>query len=301
MTLKIVTRITAPSDLSPDSSKGTPLSSATTPSALQDSRSFPASHAKSNWISRWCAPLVLFLVGCFALGYYAYDILDAHFSQNDQSRRFDQAVRDAHGKSASPLAANKSPADQLHAEALADLKAQSAHAPTSPWPVLPNFDESSAPHDPSGPNEVTAPSGSAGNLPLGRIEIQSIGLSAMIQEGTGGKTLQRGVGHITGTAQLGHSGNAGLAGHRDTFFRKLRDIHKGDEIKLTTLAGSFVYRVELISIVEPDDSSVLRDSRQNILTLVTCYPFSYIGPAPKRFIVRARDVSSMPGSIARIN
>jgi sortase A len=171
-----------------------------------------------------------------------------------------------------------------------------------PSAALPNFDESSNPDDTSGTNHMPIPlSGRAGHFPLGRIEIESIGLSAMIQEGTGAKTLERGIGHITGTAQLGHSGNAGLAAHRDSFFRKLRDIHKGDEIKLTTLAGSFVYRVELISIVEPEDSSVLRGSSENILTLVTCYPFSYIGPAPKRFVVRARDVSSTRGSVAGIN
>jgi len=131
---------------------------------------------------------------------------------------------------------------------------------------------------------------SAENLPLGRIEITSIGLKAMIQEGTGRITLQRGVGHIVGTSLLGASGNIGLAGHRDTFFRQLRNIHEGAEITLTTLTGSFLYRVDQISIVEPEDSQVLRDSGENLLTLVTCYPFSYVGPSPKRFIVRAHQV-----------
>jgi sortase A len=154
-------------------------------------------------------------------------------------------------------------------------------------PALPKFDES------AGTNKATSPlSGLAESTPLGRIEIGSIGLKAMIQEGTGWRTLQRGVGHITGTALLGHSGNVGLAGHRDTFFRKLRNIQEGDEITLTTLTGTYVYRVGLISIVEPEESGVLRDSGENILTLVTCYPFSYVGPAPKRFIVRAQQVPS---------
>ena len=112
----------------------------------------------------------------------------------------------------------------------------------------------------------------------------------MIQEGTARQTLQRGVGHIQGTSLPGQSGNVGLAGHRDTFFRKLRNIHQGDEIKVSTLTGVFWYRVDLISIVEPQDSQVLRDPG-DILTLVTCYPFGFIGPAPKRFIVRARNVS----------
>ena len=123
----------------------------------------------------------------------------------------------------------------------------------------------------------------------------------MIQEGTSDRTLQRGVGHITGTALLGKSGNVGLAAHRDTFFRKLRDIQAGDDIKLTTLTGSVLYRVELISIVEPEDSRVLSNSGENVLTLVTCYPFSYIGPAPKRFIVRAKQISSTSAPLAAIN
>jgi sortase A len=245
------------------------------------------SRSSSNWLVRWAAPLLLFLVACLALGYYAYDILDAHFFQNAQSRQFDDALRDAHTGSASVPAASLSPADQLHAEALADLGARASHGSKSPAPALPNFDDS------PGASKLTPSSSGAGqNTPLGRIEIGSIGLKAMIQEGTGWRTLQRGVGHITGTALLGHAGNVGLAGHRDTFFRKLRDIHQGDEITLTTLTGAYVYRVGLISIVEPEESSVLRDSGENVLTLVTCYPFGYIGPAPKRFIVRAQQVRS---------
>ena len=157
-------------------------------------------------------------------------------------------------------------------------------------PVMPAFVDAdgAAPKNSSSRDLTTMPGG-----PLGRIEISSIGLTAMIQEGTGRQTLQRGVGHITGTALLGGSGNVGLAGHRDTFFRKLRNIHEGDEITLTTLNATSVYRVDLISIVEPQDSAVLRDSGENLLTLVTCYPFSYVGPSPKRFIVRARQVPTM--------
>ncbi len=236
---------------------------------------------------------MLFLIGCFALGYYAYDILDARFFQDDQSRQFDQALRNAHDDSAHSPAPDKTPAEELRAEALADLK--SREKPASNSPKMPAFAESASVGEPKQPQTA------AGNIPLGRIEIASIGLSAMIQEGTSDRTLQRGVGHITGTALLGKSGNIGLAAHRDTFFRKLRDIQSGDDIKLTTLAGSVMYRVELISIVEPEDSRVLSDSGENILTLVTCYPFSYIGPAPKRFIVRARLISAGPGSVAAIN
>lgn len=215
---------------------------------------------------------MLFLVGCLALGYYAYDILDARFFQDDQSRKFDKALRNAHDTAVA----------ELSAEAAADLNSRARNAKT---PAIPDFSESTAGDAPSQNAAIQ-------NMPLGRIEINSIGLTAMIQEGTGAQTLQRGVGHITGTASLGASGNIGLAAHRDTFFRKLRNIHEGDEITLTTLAGSYNYRVELISIVEPDNSAVLRDMGGNILTLVTCYPFGYIGPAPKRFIVRAKQQAS---------
>jgi sortase A len=243
-----------------------------------------------SWFARWIAPLVLFLIGCLALGYYAYDILDARFFQDDQSRQFDQALRDAQNDPAHSSASEQSPAEELRAEALADLKSRGRLTSTSP--KMPAFAESVA-GGASADSQIAA-----GNIPLGRIEIASIGLTAMIQEGTSNRTLQRGVGHITGTALLGKSGNVGLAGHRDTFFRKLRDIQAGDDIKLTTLTGSVLYRVDLISIVEPEDSGVLRDSGENILTLVTCYPFSYIGPAPKRFIVRARQILSRSTAIA---
>jgi sortase A len=251
------------------------------------------SRTHSKWFARWAAPLLLFLVGCLALGYYAYDILDARFFQDAQSRQFDQALRDAHSNKVSAPTTNPSPADELRAEALADLQARAPHGSKTPVPVLPRFDES------AGANKATlASDGLAENTPLGRIEIGSIGLKAMIQEGTGWRTLQRGVGHITGTALVGHSGNVGLAAHRDTFFRKLGKIHEGDEITLTTLTGTYFYRVGLISIVEPEESSVLRESGENTLTLVTCYPFSYVGPAPKRYIVRAQQVQPASNPMA---
>ena len=82
-----------------------------------------------------------------------------------------------------------------------------------------------------------------------------------------------------------------MAGHRDTFFRGLKDLRTKDEIQFSTLSGDFKYVVESLVVVEPDNVSVLARSSDNVLTLVTCYPFSYIGFAPKRFIVRARQVS----------
>jgi sortase A len=99
--------------------------------------------------------------------------------------------------------------------------------------------------------------------------------------------LQLAVGHIPGTALPGEDGNIGLAAHRDTFFRRLQDIRNDDEIRLTTSDGVYAYRVERTSVVKPKDIWVLNPTRHPALTLVTCYPFTYIGNAPERFIVRA--------------
>lgn len=127
--------------------------------------------------------------------------------------------------------------------------------------------------------------------PLGRIEISQIGLSAMILEGTGKATLDRAVGHIQGTSLPGQSGNIAIAGHRDTFFRGLRNINHGDEIKLTTANGSRLYRVDSTKVVEPEETEVLNAGTDDIITLVTCFPFRFIGPAPQRFIVRAHRIT----------
>jgi sortase A len=125
---------------------------------------------------------------------------------------------------------------------------------------------------------------------LGKIEITRIGLAAMILEGIDGRTLRRAVGHIPGTPLPGQPGNVAIAGHRDTFFRALRNVQHDDEITLTTLDGSYRYLVDSTQVVAPEDTQVLGDSGDTTLTLVTCYPFYFVGPAPKRFIVRAHKI-----------
>jgi sortase A len=122
---------------------------------------------------------------------------------------------------------------------------------------------------------------------IGRIDIPRLGLSAIVIEGTSATSLRRAVGHITGTALPGQPGNVGISGHRDTFFRPLRNIRRNDIITLTTLFGDYRYRVVSTRIVRPDSVAELDPSRDEILTLVTCYPFYYVGPAPNRFIVKA--------------
>jgi sortase A len=126
---------------------------------------------------------------------------------------------------------------------------------------------------------------------VGRLSIPRLHLRAMVREGTDEHTLALTVGHIRGTALPWQMGNVGVAGHRDTLFRGLRAIDNDDVILFETLAGNYVYKVENIEIVKPDNVSVLNASQYPELTLVTCYPFSYIGSAPERFIVRARRVS----------
>jgi sortase A len=127
---------------------------------------------------------------------------------------------------------------------------------------------------------------------IGRLSVPRLKLSAMVREGIDRNTLQLAVGHIPTTALPGQAGNVGLAGHRDTFFRRLKDVRTGDEIRISTLSGDFGYVVDSLIVVEPDNVAVLAPSAGNVLTLVTCYPFSFVGTAPRRFVVRATQVSS---------
>ena len=126
-----------------------------------------------------------------------------------------------------------------------------------------------------------------GDSASGMLQIGSLHFEAPIFEGTDALTLNRGLGRIEGTAALGGVGNIGLAGHRDGFFRVLKDIAVGDRLELVTLDASYVYVVDHISIVNPDQVSVLEDRGVPSLTLVTCYPFYFVGDAPQRFIVQS--------------
>jgi len=135
------------------------------------------------------------------------------------------------------------------------------------------------------------PPASAARGLIGRLEIPRLGLSVVFVEGDDPKTLRRAVGHIPGTPLPGDPGNIALTGHRDTFFRPLRKIRPNDIIVVTTLQGEYRYRVVSTKIVDPDNVSVLDPSDHQILTLVTCYPFYFVGSAPDRFIVRAERIT----------
>lgn len=125
---------------------------------------------------------------------------------------------------------------------------------------------------------------------IGQLEIARLGLQAIVVEGTTYSNLRRAVGHIQGTGLPGQPGNIALSAHRDTFFRPLRNIRRNDLITLTTLTGEFRYRVVSTQIVPPSDLTVLEPGKGEILTLITCHPFYYIGTAPNRFIVRAQRI-----------
>jgi sortase A len=112
-------------------------------------------------------------------------------------------------------------------------------------------------------------------------------VNAIVRAGSDARTLRLAVGHIPGTAMPGEPGNTGLAAHRDTFFRRLGDIRAGDEVRVVTPDGTFRYEVADTQVVQPSDVWVLDPTEHPVLTLVTCYPFRFVGSAPQRFIVRA--------------
>jgi sortase A len=125
------------------------------------------------------------------------------------------------------------------------------------------------------------------DLPLAVLTIEKLGIQVPVYNGTDEFNLNRGVGRIKGTAAIDGTGNLGIAGHRDGFFRTLEHIVVGDEMELLTTQGNIKYKVSSIQIVDPSDVSVLKPTTNSTITLVTCYPFYYVGHAPKRYIVKA--------------
>lgn len=153
--------------------------------------------------------------------------------------------------------------------------------------LAPDLDQPRAdrrPHAVATPVEASAP--------IGRLEISRIGLSVVVAEGDDENTLRVAVGHLPDTPLPWQEGNSALAGHRDSFFRSLRRIEVGDDIRLATRQGTLRYRVTRHTVVDPDDLWVLEPSPAAALTLITCYPFDYVGSAPRRFIVHAERIAS---------
>lgn len=212
------------------------------------------------------AQYLFLVVGLLALGYCAYVLAEAHVYQAYESWRLDQMRRHA------PASAT----DFAKTE-LASLWSKVTGRP-APWA--------------SGEGERRPLRGapSEGSL-LGLIAVPRIGLYSVVREGDDDKALELAAGHIPGTALPGQAGNVAIAGHRDTFFRGLRNVRKDDEITFKTPDETYRYRVESTQVVAPDDTAVLKAGGEPSLTLVTCYPFNYVGSAPDRFIVHARQVT----------
>lgn len=137
----------------------------------------------------------------------------------------------------------------------------------------------------------TLPDSLPSGEPVGILEIARVGLSGVVVEGDDEGVLDRAIGHLPDTPLPWQSGNSALAAHRDALFRPLKDVRSGDLLRLRTPYGDFDYRVRETLIVQPDDLWVLDPTPVTMLTLISCYPFDYIGPAPERFIVRAERIA----------
>jgi sortase A len=142
------------------------------------------------------------------------------------------------------------------------------------------------------PAVVNAPAVLPAGAVIGSLEIPRLHMSAVIAEGDDDATLRVAIGHLRDTPLPWHDGNSAVAGHRDTFFRPLQHIRVGDQLRLSTLHGDFRYEVRDIRLVGPNDVWVLDRTRRPTLTLITCYPFSYVGKAPRRFIVKAERIAT---------
>lgn len=162
----------------------------------------------------------------------------------------------------------------------ASTDAEAAHEPVFEEPDFSNWSEGRV-------RVYRSATAKQAGAPLGVLGIPALGVEVPLLEGTDALTLNRGAGRIQGTARPGEDGNMGIAGHRDSFFRRLKDIKAGDVIQLKRRGGLDSYTVERIEIVSPRDVGVLSEQGTPALTLVTCYPFYFIGSAPQRFVVTA--------------
>jgi len=216
----------------------------------------------------------LLLLGLVLVGVWLVNGIETRAFQSTESRKLDSALRQepSSGMPQTPGAA-QSPAPQVSPQSAApSIAAKSTAAP--------------------GSATRSTPSGTAAKGVLGRIEIPRLRISGMIAEGTDNGTLKRAVGHVVSTAQPGGTGNVGLAAHRDGLFRGLGGVRKNDLVRIVTVHGTYTYRVEWMAVVDPHRVDVLDSTAEPSLTLITCYPFDFIGHAPKRFVVRARQFQS---------
>ncbi len=226
--------------------------------------------------------IALLVIGLVSLGFYAYTLCDQYVYQNYENWAFNQQIAGHSNVAFTAFLREKTPFGFL-AASRADIPAVSK-------------------------SEGTATASAhlvEGDL-LGRVSIPRLNLSAMVREGVSAATLQTAVGHVPATALPGQPGNFAIAAHRDTLFRALKDIQHGDRITFQSASGTYVYQVVTTEIVKPSNVSVLRSDGgglipdaaaagtqrpASLLTMITCYPFYYVGSAPKRFIVEAKLIS----------
>jgi len=244
-----------------------PMSEPSQPSTPPETTPPEARSAAWRWLER-----ALFLAAFLCLGSYAYVAVHARVVQHEASQRLDaslaQQTATLPGDPGSPRGASRP-------EKPAGSMGSDSAAPAEPAPALRTGDV------------------------VGRLEVPRVGVSVMVLEGDDDDTLRQAAGHIPDTDLPGApDANVGIAGHRDTFFRPLMNIRKGDEIRLTTEHGAYRYAVDSIRIVKPEDVDVLDPVDNPVLTLVTCYPFYYVGHAPNRFIVQAREIGAAEPSRA---
>jgi sortase A len=174
----------------------------------------------------------------------------------------------------------------------ADVAAVDSASPEGPLPERLAVDFSL--WDPKRIREYEASFAHEIEAPLAVLEIPKLALRVPVLNGTDDLRLNRGVGRVRGTGWPGQAGNLAIAGHRDGFFRGLKDVAQGDLIRLTTQAGSLAYEIRRLSIVNPSDVHVLDDTAVPTVTLITCYPFHFVGNAPHRYIVQAEIQGSVP-------
>ena len=218
---------------------------------------------------------VLFLVaGLAGIGYYGYSLADQYVYQAYANWTFDQEIAGHHVTFT----------DYLRSET--GLRYFLPEPPTAPGIAK-------APSVTPEPGVIAPPRPANGDL-LGRLEIPRLNLAAIVREGVDDDTLRRAVGHVPSTALPGEAGNFSIAAHRDTLFRALKDIRKDDRVTFQSDNHTFTYQVFSTRIVKPTDISVLqpepdqKHAPQKTLTMITCYPFYFVGSAPERFIVKAR-------------
>ena len=265
---------------------------------------------------RWARSLeaALWLAGALTLAWVGWGYLDARLYQQRQERLLEEALASpaldagASGPSRASGAATADgevrgdgeptgiPADELAASASGSATSAAAARGSVPGrPASPASVQTSA----RAPRaDGVAAAKRSGLDALGRLLVPRVGLEVMVADGIDARTLRRAAGHIPGTSRLGSGGNVGIAGHRDSWFRPLKDVRAGDEVVVTTPGAISRYRVEWAEVTTPDDASSLRRTSYSALTLVTCYPFYYVGTAPDRFVVRARLVESRAATAA---